>query len=215
MAFWGWAQGDDAARLQTFIETTAKNEMRAAPGEEMDPWDVRCGDALALVVSAMLGGLSRDRATINVHLDAQALETAGSEGEVSMKPPEEYPVEPTVLERLMCDCRWRAVIEGPDGSVLRFTDAEHPPPALEQAVLRRDVHCRIKGCRSTHGEIHHVIWRSRGGKTVLINLVFVCWRHHRMIHDHGWQLTGDADTLTWARPDGTVLWTSGHPRLAA
>ena len=23
------------------------------------------------------------------------------------------------------------------------------------------------------------------------------------------------DILTWARPDGTVLWTTGHPKLAA
>ena len=213
--FWGHMAQDDAPKFQNFIEHTAKNECGAPAGEVLDPWDVRCGDALAMAISASLGGISRDRATINVHLDEEAAATGGRWGEMSMKPPCDYPVSTSLLERLWCDGRLRAVVEGADGSVLRFSDAEHPPPAIEQAVLRRDVHCVIRGCRAAHGEIHHIVWRSRGGATVMGNLVFVCWRHHRMIHHDGWKLTGTADALSWACPDGTVLWTTGPPRLAA
>lgn len=114
-----------------------------------DPWEVRCGDALAMVTSAALGGLSRDRAMLNVHLSDEAAATGGAQGWMSMKPPEEYPVSQELLERLMCDARIRAVVEGPDGSVLRFSDAQHPPPAMEQQVLRRDVHCGVPWCRGT------------------------------------------------------------------
>ncbi len=131
-----------------------------------------------------------------------------------MKPPYDYPVTPAILERLACDGRCRTILEH-NGEITAWTDAAHPPPALEQAVLRRDGHCVIKGCRAQHGQIHHIIWRSRKGPTVIWNLVLVCWRHHRMIHDQGWQLTGHAGTLQWARPDGTILWTTGPPQLAA
>jgi hypothetical protein len=209
--FWGRMVGDDAARFKLGIESIAKNECRAAPGEEMDPWPVRQGDALALMLTNHLGGLNRDRATVNVHI---AADNRDGGLDVSMMPGD-FPLTAPVLERLLCDCRIRLIYDDESGAPVGWTDAQPPPPALEQAVLRRDVHCVIRGCRAKHGQIHHIVWRSRNGKTTYANLVFVCWRHHRMIHDLGWQLTGTADALTWSRPDGTVVFSTGPPRLAA
>lgn len=215
VSFWGDLVGDDACRFLTVIDHIARNECEPGDSEERDPWEVRCGDALAIIIGAALGGLSRDRATVNVHLDAEAWMTGGAEGEMSMMAPFEFGLTPTTLERLLCDARLRLVFDDDSGTYVTHTDAAHPPPAMEQAVLRRDVHCVIKGCRRRHGQIHHIVWRSKGGLTRLSNLVFVCWHHHRLIHDHGWKLTGQAGALTWRRPDGSIAWQTGPPRLAA
>ncbi len=52
------------------------------------------------------------------------------------------------------------------------------PAALRQKVFARDDD-RCRHCRALRGlHAHHVIWRSRGGKTVLDNLITLCARCH-------------------------------------
>jgi hypothetical protein len=67
--------------------------------------------------------------------------------------------------------------------------------------------CRFPGCRNTrHLQAHHVLWWSRGGATDLANLILVCGRHHRLIHDEQYTLTLDPDrTLSVRAADGTPL----------
>jgi hypothetical protein len=50
------------------------------------------------------------------------------------------------------------------------------------------------------------VWFSKGGRTVLSNLVLLCRRHHRAVHEGGWRIEGDpTGHLRFRRPDGTVL----------
>ena len=45
-----------------------------------------------------------------------------------------------------------------------------------------------------------------GGDTSLGNLVLLCRRHHRAVHEGGFAVEGPGDgTTTFLRPDGTVL----------
>jgi 5-methylcytosine-specific restriction endonuclease McrA len=55
---------------------------------------------------------------------------------------------------------------------------------LRRVVLARDKHmCRA--CQSTHGlEMHHVIFRSLGGKDEAENLIMLCIDCHRAVHGH-------------------------------
>ncbi|HXJ66316.1 MAG TPA: HNH endonuclease signature motif containing protein, partial [Actinomycetota bacterium] len=53
-------------------------------------------------------------------------------------------------------------------------------------------------------EAHHVVHWADGGDTKLHNLVLLCRRHHRMLHDgFGLRMTEHGPVFT--RPDGTVL----------
>ena len=48
-------------------------------------------------------------------------------------------------------------------------------------VKARDRHCRV--CKSAPGEhVHHIVYRSHGGKDVPSNLLWVCLDCHRDIH---------------------------------
>ena len=62
-------------------------------------------------------------------------------------------------------------------------------PAQREALAVRDGGC--VGCRAPVAwtEAHHVIHWIDHGPTDLDNLILVCWRCHRNIHDHHWQPT--------------------------
>jgi hypothetical protein len=93
------------------------------------------------------------------------------------------------------------------------------PPHLRRAVIIRDRTCRFPGCHqpSAACEVHHVIWRSRGGRTQLVNLVLLCRFHHLIaIHEWGWTITLHADaTVTAVSPDGTRTLHSHSPPVPA
>ncbi len=58
-------------------------------------------------------------------------------------------------------------------------------PALRRTVFARDQHrCRAPGCGSRKFlEVHHVIPREQGGPHTTVNLVTLCSRCHRYLHE--------------------------------
>jgi hypothetical protein len=80
------------------------------------------------------------------------------------------------------------------------------PPALRRALLHRDRSCRFPGCHVRVGQGHHVRHWAQGGPTTLANLALLCRRHHRTVHEEGYQLERLADgALLFRRPDGRPL----------
>lgn len=55
------------------------------------------------------------------------------------------------------------------------------PPAVREEVMQRDGGCRFCGTR-TGLHVHHIIYRSQGGKHVPDNLIVLCARHHDLVH---------------------------------
>jgi predicted restriction endonuclease len=74
----------------------------------------------------------------------------------------------------------------------------------------RDQHrCRFPGCNRTIGDIHHLQWWEKGGHTNIDNGLFLCDRHHTLIHK-GYNASGNANhDVTFRRPDGSLLGTTG------
>jgi predicted restriction endonuclease len=62
---------------------------------------------------------------------------------------------------------------------------------MRTALGLRDGGCRFPGCDRplewTDG--HHIRHWADGGETSLDNLVSLCRRHHRAVHEEGWQIT--------------------------
>jgi len=83
---------------------------------------------------------------------------------------------PAQVEALTCDARVRQ-----PGKPNRAT----VKPSVRAAVLTRDRHrCAAPGCRSTHFlEVHHVKPRSAGGSNRAGNLITLCSRCHRFVHE--------------------------------
>jgi hypothetical protein len=61
------------------------------------------------------------------------------------------------------------------------------PPSLRRALRARDGCCRFPGCTNSRGlHAHHLEHWADGGQTELANLILLCRRHHRLVHEDGW-----------------------------
>ena len=80
--------------------------------------------------------------------------------------------------------------------------------ALRKALRTRDGHCQWPGCDRTASLCrgHHLVHWIDGGETVLGSLVVLCLRHHRMVHEGGWQIVKceEGHILTIALPSPSV-----------
>lgn len=79
--------------------------------------------------------------------------------------------------------------------------------ALRRALEWRDRGaCRFPGCGARRCDAHHVRHWAAGGATRLDNLLLLCRRHHRAVHEEGWQVTLRADGgAVFRDPRGRVL----------
>src|SRR3989441_11942858 len=96
---------------------------------------------------------------------------------------------------------------GLDGWVVQVTARTRTiPPALRRALHHRDRGCRFPGCGVRFGQGHHIRHWAQGGPTTLSNLALLCRRHHRAVHEEGYQLDRDrGGELQFRRPDGRLL----------
>jgi len=81
------------------------------------------------------------------------------------------------------------------------------PPAIRRALNARDTGCRFPGCAARHCDAHHLVHWADGGGTSLDNLLLLCRRHHRLLHEGGYRIErhGRGEELTFVLPDGRRL----------
>jgi len=119
------------------------------------------------------------------------------------------PVEPETARRLACDASvMRVVMAGRSEPLDVGRRTPVVPPAIRRAVIVRDRTCRFPGCDRPHTwcDAHHVVHWADGGPTALPNLVLMCRRHHRMVHQpRGFRLELIDGRPTFKRPDGSIL----------
>jgi Domain of unknown function (DUF222)/HNH endonuclease len=118
------------------------------------------------------------------------------------------PLSPPAVHRLACDASVMRVVLGPPSEPLdvgRRTPVV--PPSIRRAVIVRDRICRFPGCDRPHTwcDAHHVVHWARGGPTALGNLVLLCRRHHRLVHEGGFSLAHEDGRSVFRRPDGSLL----------
>ena len=136
------------------------------------------------------------KAQVMVNLDMATLQkqpgSLGAEMEWSQQP---IPAE--TARRIACDCVITPVIDGEMQSSARLVAGK-----LRRALDARDRHCRFPGCDipAIWSDAHHIEHWSNGGLTKLFNLVLLCRRHHRMVHEGRWQLQPAGDGLLQAVP---------------
>jgi hypothetical protein len=66
---------------------------------------------------------------------------------------------------------------------------------MRKALLVRDRGCAAPGCLCPPGrlEAHHIVHWIHGGATSVDNLVLLCRRHHRFVHERGWRVSLNGD----------------------
>jgi hypothetical protein len=106
--------------------------------------------------------------------------------------------------RLACDASMVIMREGPDGSTLDVERKTRPiPAAIRRALNARDERCRFPGCTARRCDAHHVTHWADGGRTSLENLLLLCRRHHRLVHEGGLRVErGAGGEVSFVGPDG-------------
>jgi hypothetical protein len=145
------------------------------------------------------------RAHLNVSTTLEALRgLPGAEGASEL---ESMPISQKTLERLCCDCTVSRVMfaESVPIDVGRATRTIHP--ATRRALRERDKHCRWRGCdRPINWTTpHHLEFWGRGGGTNAPNLLSLCWFHHRLVHEGGWQVVKAGQEFRFIPPAQTSV----------
>ena len=116
-------------------------------------------------------------------------------------------VSAETARRLACDAATVTMHHGPAGEILNIGRRTRTiSSALRRALAARDRQCRFPGCGNRRVDAHHIEHWADGGRTALDNLVLLCRRHHRAVHEEGYRITIDAaGDLKFLRPDGHPL----------
>jgi hypothetical protein len=187
---------------------------RPAPAESAESEPPTQGqqraDALALVAETALGsglepGPASERYQVVVHVDAAVLADPDQPGQSALE--DGVRVSAETSRRLACDATRVTMHYAGDGSVLDVGRRSRTvPPALRRALQARDRGCRFPGCGVRHAQGHHIHHWANGGPTRLDNLALLCRRHHRAVHEEGYQVERDADgTLSFRTPRGRPI----------
>jgi hypothetical protein len=167
-------------------------------------------DALALLAETALHhdldpGAAGERYQVVVHVDAEVLADPEAPGQSVLEGGTHVSAETS--RRLACDASRVVMRHDPDGRIVEVGARTRTiPPALRRALHHRDRGCRFPGCGVSFGQGHHIRHWAQGGPTTLSNLAMLCRRHHRAVHEEGYQVERQSDgELRFRRPDGRLL----------
>ena len=158
--------------------------------EPHEPRAATNADALVAMAEAAVAGPgagTHPPPELVVHVDVATL-TADAPGTARLE--HGSALAPETIRRLACDCSIVPLIEDADGSALSVgRRTRSVPPAIARALRARDGTCAFPGCENRRFlDAHHILHWARGGETSAENLVRLCRRHHRAVHEGGYSV---------------------------
>ena len=204
LAFSGRLPLEQGAAFEQAIWSIAKPQraLDKQAGTSLD-WHQSAADALVTLArqgGAVAGGVRRSPTTLIVHLsddEPPLLEGAG-------------PLGAETAERLACDAR-RLTIKLSGRDLVHSRVRRCASYAQQRALHKRSDHCQYPGCTATRElEAHHIVPVERGGATELDNLILLCARHHKLLHDHGIRTSGNGEHPAFADEAGRAI-TANQP----
>jgi hypothetical protein len=182
---------DDGATLQT-----ALNSLMPAPSlDNTQPASRRRADALIELARQQLdgGGLpevggQKPHLMVTVEMETLSRQPGSPAAELEWSEP--IPAE--TARRLGCDCTLTPIVDGKPGTTTRVV-----PGSMKRALVARDKGCRFPGCDRPPAwtDAHHIRHWADGGPTMMSNLILLCRRHHRLVHEGRWSLVRAGDGL--------------------
>jgi len=166
-------------------------EPLARPSGEHDhrEYDQRMADALVEIVTHGGQHNVQLQVTSSVETLLGLIGAQGAEMEFSL------PVSSKTVERWACDCSVTRVLMQ-DSVVIDVGRSKRVISGPTKRALRaRDGHCVWPGCDrpASWSDGHHLVHWIHGGTSDLDNLVLLCHRHHRMVHEDNWQIAKTDD----------------------
>ncbi len=200
----GEIPGADGALVKKAFERIAGEPQKDLEGN-LVPIKERYADALVALASVKLGGdADTMRSTVVVHVETKELNAVHGVASLDDGPL----VASEVARRMVCDGYAQMMLQAEDGRCVGIGRRSRIiPKPLMWKVRERDRVCVCCGADfllPTEG--HHMIPWAQGGGTDLDNLVLVCLRCHRYLHERGYRVFWKDDgTVGVRRKDGSVV----------
>jgi hypothetical protein len=202
-----------AAARETLYQRSRGMDAGGIPRDvpaETSSMEQQQADALALLAESALHqsldpGAPGERYQVIVHVDAPVLADPEAPGQSVLEGGTHVSAETS--RRLACDASRVVMGHDTDGRAVEVGARTRTiPPALRRALHHRDRGCRFPGCDVSFGQGHHIRHWAQGGPTTLSNLAMLCRRHHRAVHEEGYEVERRPDgELRFRRPDGRPL----------
>jgi len=142
-----------------------------------------------------------ERPHLNVTVDLTTLTSSQGLAELDWT----GPVSPTTGLRIACDAAISRVLLAGESQPLDVGRRTRTiSAAMRRALVARDRHCRFTECDRPPSwcDGHHVVSWAHGGDTALPNLILLCRRHHKFVHDKHLVITRHPDgSVTFRPPD--------------
>jgi hypothetical protein len=211
-AFGGKLDSAGGAALRTALEPLA----RKSDADDDRHKNRRLADALVeLAHHALDNGIVSQVANQRPHLQVTAsFETLlGRIGSPAGEMEFSLPISAKTIERIACDCSLTRVLLNSDSAIIDVGRTRRLVAGSQTRALRaRDRQCTWPGCDRPPSwtAAHHLKHWFHGGATNLGNLVLLCHRHHRMVHEGGWQLVKDDEDRIFTIPPAVITdrWSS-------
>ena len=174
--------------LEALLGPKAKDDRRSAVQ--------RRADALTELARRQLQGtrglpeVGGQRPHLTLMATVEALQ--GLEGAAPARLEGVFPVPEETARRLSCDAAVTPLLLDGEGNHLDLgRTVRTVPPALRRALVARDRGCRFPDCDRPPEwcEGHHLDFWIDGGETNKDNVLLLCSRHHRLVHEGGWRLS--------------------------
>ncbi len=188
---------------------------QANPTDDTTP-EQRRADAVGLIAERALAvglggegvpvsGSRAERYQVMLHVDPETLTEHGEPGQSELEDGTRVSAETS--RRLACDSGVVRITRGSDGTVVGVgRKTRSVPPSVRRALEVRDRGCRFPGCGLRFTDAHHVKHWADGGETSLRNLVLLCRKHHRAVHEGGVRVCLDVEgKVAFFAPSGRVL----------
>ncbi|MPZ71227.1 MAG: DUF222 domain-containing protein, partial [Actinobacteria bacterium] len=183
---------ETAHPIQVAIDAICDRDARASADDDRTPAQKRA-DALSEVCRQWLDTadtptIAGERPHLDVLVDIEVLTgcrdgtTETADGRV---------VHPEGARRVGCDAAVsRMIFSGNSEPLDVGRRTRVVPAAMRRALVARDRGCCFPGCDrpARWTDAHHIIHWSKGGPTKLANLVLLCRRHHRKVHEGRWRV---------------------------
>ena len=201
-----WLDPAGGAALKAAIESLS----RPLGGDDVRTPRQRRADALVEIAHhAMDQGSLPKRNGARPHISVQTT-IAGLKGELGA--PASHlqsgmPISNKTVQRLACDGTLHRVLKA-DSMVVDVGRAKRTAqPAQWRALQARHKTCAGPGCDRPINwtYAHHVDFWEDGGHTNLRKMLPLCFHHHRLVHEGGWQVILAGDRVEFVPPDTPVF----------
>ena len=202
----GWLELSAGAAVKTAIESLSAP---LAADDNRRPKQRRADALTELAHHALdqgtLPARNGARPHVAVHTTIEGLK--GELGSRASELADGTPISSKTVQRLACDGVLHRVLKA-DSMVVDVGRAKRTAqPAQWRALKARHRTCAWPGCDrpASWTQAHHIeLWKD-GGRTDLRKMIPLCYYHHRLVHEGGWQVIRAADRLEFIPPDRPVM----------